>query len=464
MLKFRLRWWMWIFLAVLLLAGAATSVHISGRLRLEAVLAEVRARGLPVTPSELVASAPAVDSDRQRRLGRFVFGNLSWGDRVPTMPFMNLAEQRVSQQDCEQLAVMLRAGTAMTTEVGAILDEGPVMLSLLGYCERDPAKLRRLSLAEAAAQAIPSLLNTRALANWWATQACQAADPEPHLHRLDQWVSALGRPGSLIDAMIAIAIGRTRDDVHLWLAVRGRLPAARLAIWLDEAPEHCRWLADGYAAERAWFWDLLARSASLLAPAFGMGDDSLPERLLLGLRIWPLHGYDCASGLAALTNCELRLRRLPPMPEFPMPWNLPRPLTDVAMPHLEESIVTACEAENGHRLSRLAAIIAVHHRRHGILPVLADLPADLLAGRGPDLPPLRYETFPPHRFRIGIDPAGPLPPSVPAGRWSDRFYASAIGTPPSTNAVGTPRRWSLELDLDAILIPPPERPTKPGKP
>lgn len=442
-----MRWWMWLGLAALLLVCAVAAVRIGGMRRLDAALATVAAAGLPVDTIGYIALAPPVDADRQRRIGRYMLWNAPrWGDEWPTMPFSSLAELRLSKHDRERLERKLAAGRTACAEVGAILDEGPVVLSLYGFCERDPARLRRMDLATVAAMPLPSLLHTRDYVNWWAQQACLAEDPESHLHRLDQLLQGMDHPGSLIDAMIAIACTALRDDAHLWLATRGRLPEVRLQRWLAEVPAHRRWCADGLASERTLFWGPIARLPPLPDPAV-----DFTWRIALE---WPTIGYQCAYAAEHLANQELRLRGRPGIGAVPPPFGFAGTMSAIMLPNLDESAITAIQGENRHRRMRLAGVIAMHHRSTGSLPTAEDLPAALRAGIDAELPPQRYLPIAPHRFRLDLDPAGPLPASVPPARVAGGPAASG---PTAKAPAANSQAWSLEIDLDAILVPPPEK-------
>lgn len=443
-----LRWWMWVLLAILIVLAVVIAVRAAGYARLDSTRGAIRDLGLPVTAGEAVAGAPPVDEDRQLRLGRFALHAPPWGEGLRNLPFSRLDGHEPAGKARETLDAALRDGAAMAADLGAVLDSGPVLVSVLGYCPRDPALLERVTLDQANALAMPSLAAVRAYANWWALSACRDADPLPHLHRLDQWRAALAHPASMIDAMIAVAVAGIRDDAYLWLASRGRLDAARLDGWIREDRVQRTWCADALGFERCWFWGPLAEAPVASVTAAGLTAGGI----LSGIMIWPLQGYDCAYGVAMMANAELGLRGRPRIDVPAMPLGLAGTLSAVALPSLDRYIVAAAEAEQSHRMRRLSALIAARHHATGSLPAAADLPPELLAGHGPDLPPLRYEAFPPHRFRIGIDPAGPLPPAIPAASWAEPGYASTSGSPATTTPAAG-RIWSVEADLAAIQAP-----------
>ncbi len=455
-----LRWWFWLLIVVVLAISALVAVHIAGMRRLDDLQVELRGLGYATTMEEFVAAAPPVDRDRQDRFRRIMESRVPWMEDISyARPANTLSEQRHLPKDIERRDRGLRDGAADMQAITAIFDEGPVEVSMFGWCERDPAKLRNISLSTAAATPLPNLLAVRAFANWWSVRACLDSDPEPHLRNLDRLVASMNRPGVLIDAMIVVAVSSIRDQTYLWLATRGRLTDARLHDWSVEEPRHLAWCAAGFTGERSVFHEPFSRMVWDFSALTGSPGGMISDAWLF-LRLWPTQGHECAYGISSLAGVEGRLLGRPAPAIREMPFGYRGMFIAVVMPNLFESVTTAAEAANQHRMNRLAAVIALHHERTGALPVLNNLPATL----GPDLPPLLYETFPPHRFRLGIDPKGPLPPSVPADRWTSKDYASAIGLPPVKQAQSPNRRWSMELDLAAILVPPPEPKPRVAKP
>jgi hypothetical protein len=461
----RIRWWWWLIAIVLLVATALIAVRIGGQRRLEATQAELRAAGFAVTPVELVAQAPPVDVDRQNRLWRLVgWPAPGWMDEHQRVPISRtLAEPPpMAPADVDRLDRVLAAAAPDLDELDRIFAEGPVLLSGLGWVERDPTRLASVDIATIAATRIPNLLAVRALCQVSAHRAVAAADPEADLRRLDAILDAQRHPAVLIDGFIAIAASAIRDQAHAWLALRGRLPAERLAAWAAETPPQRQFAAAGMAGERCLFQEPLGR----LHWGFGglSGSTRLFSECVWFVRVWPTQGYEIACMQAAAARAQATLTDQPQPSEQHMPFAAMGPLMELGMMNTTESMVTACEAANRHRLVRAIALIAQAYRRTGRLP--AELPPGMDAGTlAPDLPALRYEIFPPARVRVGIDPAGPLPPSVPADRWKPG-YGSSIGGPPRNLPVSPDsERWSLEIDLDAILVPPPApAPRKPKPP
>ncbi len=463
---FRIRWWMWVVAGILLLLCLAIAVRIHGTIAFAETQAELKRMGFATTMEEFVAAGPGADADRQERLRRLMLSKAGWIDDIATaMPANDLQERRIPSSDLAKRDLAVRNGGADMAAVAAILAEGPVELSLFGWCERDPAKLRSIDVATAVATPLPHLLPCRAWANWWSIRACLDPDPEPHLQNLDRLVTAMGHPGTLIDAMIAMACSAIRDQAHLWLATRGRLPVARLQAWAAESPEHRIWCASGWAGERCVFQEPLSRLhwgfASLAGASGNPWDDAWAF-----VRMWPIQGHDsafCASSLA-VSEATLLGKPLPTIRQ--PPFAIMGLVATITLPNLTECGVTAIESANGHRLARCAAAVAEAYRRTGSLPEV--IPAFASAAAiDANAPALLYERLSPSRFRIGIDPTGPLPPAIPTDRWLSKGYASTIGSPPAAPAALMGRgggRWSGEIDLDAILIPPPEKPAKAKKP
>ena len=175
---------------------------------------------------------------------------------------------------------------------------------------------------------------------------------------------------------------------------------------------------------------------------------------------FPFEYHDVTHGLSTYAGAEARLLGKPEPPTKLMPFGVSGNLSDSVWRNSSAFIATTIETSYGHRLSCVAGTIAVRYRSGAGLPtdaaaLVALLPATALDARDADDPALRYERLTPSRFRIGLDPAGPLPPMIPADRWGPG-YASTIGTPSSTKAADV-RCWSIEIDLDAILIPPPPK-------
>jgi hypothetical protein len=457
---FRIRWWMWVIAGVLVIATAIIALRIGGSTAYKTCQHELRLQGYATTMEELVARGPNVDADRQDRLYRLMDAKAGWlGDISTALPFSALQEARHTTADLAKRDRALADGLTTVSAISAVLAEGPVELSVFGWCERDPAKLRRINVNTAAATRLPNLLTMRALTNWWSIHACLDADPASSVASLDTLMRGLDHPGTLIDAMIGIACRSIRDQTYLWLSTRGRLSDAQLRTWAAEPPKSRIYCASGYAGERCIFQEPLSRMSWRYSDIFGTPSGILSNALLF-VQIWPMQGHEAAYCTSAIAACEAELLGQPAPPQHPMPFNYTGPMASIAMPNLQEASITATEADTRHRIMRCAGLVAGAYRRTGSLP--ETLPAAApAASTDPNLPPLAYERLSSCRFRIGVDPAAPRPPIMPLDRWTPTVLAPLIGSPADTKAASDIRvRWSLEIDLDAILIPPPEQPAK----
>lgn len=456
---FRMRWWMWTLGIAAVVASAGIALRLHGQAQLDGTQAAVAAIGLAPDLTAWVAASPPVDRERQLRVQRLLQGIGSWPDKPGHQPFTDLQEQRLRPADIAARDAMLTAGRPDAQAMAALLREGPVLISLLGFINRDPAWLAHPPALELCDERLyPDLMACRGLAGWWAAAACLADDPTADLHHLRVFAAALDRPGSLIDAMIAIAVTAMQDQTCLHLATRGRLSGPEAQAWLEADPDHLRWIADGFAGERCCnvayagmdmddFHDIGYR-ASGYAPTWLDRVQSLPY--------WCLMPYDHASTISQLAGVEAGLRGLSPPPAVGAPFGM-RGIAAIMIPNLLESAVTACEASYLARLHRVAAILALRQHAGQSLPadlpaLTACIPARLLDRRDADHPAVGYERLAPNRFRIGL--CGGPPPRA-AGRWGPG-QASDMGGPASPKAWAR-TRWSLEIDLAAILVPPHER-------
>lgn len=458
-----MRWWVWPLLVILLAAAAMIAIRAHGWTRWQSVQRDLVTLGMPTTAGEFIVAMPPVDRGRQERLGRALRAVGGWCEWRAGLPFEDLREGAYPPDSAESLRQVLRDGEADIAAIAAILGEGPVQLTLGGWIERDPAAVERMTPADLATLRFPSLLASRACAAWWAAAAWMAEDPAPHLQRLRTWLDGLDRPCLLLDVTTAIAVADLRDSIHLWLATRGRLAGSDLESWIVEQPVQLRWGADGLAGERCLSWEPQMRSGPL---AVAMGgplawSDDLTDRM-------DVRRYHQGAWVTAeLARLETGLRGAPPPPAFRhVPFGLGGS-TDGLAPNLMSTVVAVVEADYRHRLVRLAGLLAARHRAGRGLPaettaLEAILPTAILDARSALQPAIRYQRLSPSRFRIGLDPTLPPPPLIAAERWT-ADYGTAIGKPASAETVRD-LHWSLEIDLDAILIPLPEPVVFPGGP
>ncbi len=470
---FRLRWWMWLAAALLIVASLALGLRVQGFRAFARVQADIAAAGLPTDPVQLVAGYPSVDADRQRRwlaIERRVraWPDLNAGSHLTYTP----AEQAPDPRAEANAVAFLAAGAADADAIAALLDEGPVLVSFAGFVTRDEHTLRTGSFDQIwGPDSVPNLLSTRWLAMHAALRALRETDPAPGLHRLRQLETALSTPGCLIDEMIGIAITTIADATRLRLAVRGRLPANEMHAWLSRSDHWRSRMAAAWTGERSIMWPLTVRQGLAGSGLMGGGSPSAWEwvhGVWGGARWWCFVGWECAVGASQQANIELGLRGQTPITEVDIPLGLSPVLAGIVIPNLQESLVTSVESAYGSRLRRVLAAIAMAYRQgtpvppdaSGLDPALAPL---LAAGATADEPAIVYERLGPSRLRVGLDPTATRPPLVPASRWT-ADYGTRIGQPASTKPWEDRGRWSLEIDLDAILVPPPPpkpRATKP---
>lgn len=451
--SFRMRWWMWIIAVLLVLLSAAIAIRIQGFHTLQEMQRLLRDAGQPADPRAFAMAAPPVDTVRQDELRRILQRRMPWADEASRLwSSGDLREPRPDPAHAGRVAALLRAGTSDTGDLFTLMDRGPLLVSAFGWLPRDPAVLATMSAEQANTIYCPNLLTCRAMAHWLALSATTASDPAPALARLATWRSSMRRPAILIDSMIVIAIDRIADETHLWLAVRGRLPPAQLARWLAEPADQRSLSADGFAGDRCLFWEPYSRlgiDGGITSLAYSVSADW--QAALLGIAAWPLQGHDCARGFAVLSEGERWLRGAGPMLPMPSgPFGIQGPLARIALPNTASITGIGWDGEIRHRLARAAGRIAAEARSGHDLPSAVALPGGAL----PDDPPLAYERLGPTRFRVGVDPTLALPAgvlSLPIG--------SDTGKPASRESARV-LSHSIEIDLDAVLIPPPEKPAK----
>lgn len=439
---------MWLIAAALVLLSAAIAVRIQGFQELREMQRVLRAAGRPADPVAWVASAPPADPARQDELRRILQRRMPWSDEAARLwSCGDLCEPRPDPARGGRIAAVLRDGAGDANDLWALMDRGPLLVSAFGWLPRDAAALQRLSAEEAAATYCPNLLTCRAVTHWLALQATTAADPAPSLDRLAAWRACLRHPAILIDSMVAVAIDRIVDETHLWLAVRGRLPPAQLQRWLAEPPDQRRLCADGCAGERCLFWETWSRmgiETGVAALAWSVSAGW--QASALGIAAWPLLGHDCARGFAAMTSAERWLRGAGPVMQADGgPFGIQGPFARIGLASTESIIGIGWTGEVQHRLARAAGGIAVRFRIDRELPATLDLPGD---------PPLVYERLAASRFRVGVDPALALPAGSPS-----LSISSDTGKPASRRAALV-QQHAIEIDLDAVLVPPPDKPAK----
>lgn len=454
-------WWGWaVAVAVLLLCVAATALlshrqHGLGELR--TLVRDLQADGRGVVPADLIARAPAVDRARQARLWGLV-GNSGggWAGNLNVRTFGLDARCAMPKEIARRDAEVERILTASASDRQAwrkLYQEGPVVISAFGWLAEDIPDPADAGIAKTAAVRLSNLLAMRALATALATEAFRAGDPLPALADLDALVAAQQPVGSLIDAMILLAVCSIRDQAWLDAVSRGAEPGP----WIAQRSEFLPAVGEAFAAERMLFQGgmyqdiiagrslsglLMGSSGTTWKEAFGnwmsaqVAYVTLPSDTAFALRCSIQSEDLCRTGIDA-TGASMALLR--------DPWfRITHPTAAIIIPNFTESAITAVQAETSARRLRIASALIHVWRATGDLPAddaIADFPArDLLAPQRHG-PAILYQRLTPTRFRLWTDPATPPTDLLPAGR---------IDAPKPTSLPWCNRGWCTELDLSAL--------------
>ncbi len=450
-------WWGWLLIVLGVLGIALLSTALVIRQRgwheLNALTDRIRAEGRGLTPADLVAEAPEVDPARQERAWALVgstglypeMRTKTWG-MTALEPW--LKDPAKLTQDSAQLLLDSASCRQQWRELRA---EGPVVLSLLGWLKHDLPEPEKAGIAKMAACRIPNLMAMRQLANAFATEARLAPDPRSALAELDAVVGSCTPTGSLIDAMIAIAVSAIRDEAWLEAATRGIDPA----LWIVHQPEQRLAVLRSLRAERLSFgggfyqdlkrgnyppWEEFASSgtlprlvnlgASALYPVVAPRDMAFYER-------WMLASEDLCQTNSGATSAQLGAMLVEMQKNRWQYW-----ITAVGAPSCTESGICGTQAELNARRARLAALLAYALHQGTPLPAsAADLSPEAQALAAPTafIPGTQYLRLSPMRFRLWTDPKSPS---------TELFPASRISAPKPTKARFTHQSSSwLELDL-----------------
>nr|MBA3687053.1 hypothetical protein [Planctomycetota bacterium] len=250
----RLQWWEWA-VAIALLLGATLVCGIWGLIRhgdrlWQKTIADLAARGHPVSIAEYAATCPPVDRARQAAwsawCARGVSTNLfSHTATVPAWLASGAAELP------EKLAAELARSDGDFAAARLLLRDDALVIGLAGHVHEllddplDQARLERFT-----AERLTKLLEIRELANHLHLHALRDRGGVA-LDDLDRLQRALtAKPGCLIDAMIASSVHIIRDSAYLQLAVHRDLPPARMESWQGEPPLALRLVAEGLVGER----------------------------------------------------------------------------------------------------------------------------------------------------------------------------------------------------------------------
>ena len=449
------RWWMIAVAMVLVLILGALAVVLlqreDGKRRYQAQVAMEQAQGRVATVADYVSQSPPVDVSLQNAWAAWsslcangwvdpAYDRAAWDHWLvaggePPLAFVTTIRQR-------------RAGFQPAL---VILRQGGLILSTRGWAAADLPPGRR-SLMDISRVRMPNLLAVRDLATWLGYAAVVADDPGVHLDDLDALVTAMDRPGSVIDAMIALAIHAIRSRAYGDLALRDRLTDQRAAAWLSESPIALNLLADGIDGERALFLDA---SATWVEESTIFNLDLNPYINLSGqsgwstrVDIWRTCLDDCtriAQHNLHLTD-RLRGRRPDPLPDTS---SFQTKLGAYGRLHADwsHSGAVALNTDCGLRMARLAVRVLQLARQRGLPADQAALEA--IVGTRDFRPPgdqlhLRYEALGKDRFRITFDPASPLP------NFDDpRFRKKPTGT-----VASGPLRWESPWIIELPITRP----------
>jgi len=446
-MTFRPPLWLVVVLSLqALLISLVLSVRVASWQFLKRVETQIATAGLPTRPEELLTTDLVLDRGRQEQVRSLMADGTGGWPRVDLSQVFNL--QELSEETTAKLAKDRSLLDPAMRDLGHLLDAGPISFAALDLVEpqavRDhPQEVIRFDMP------IANLLTTRnamQAASWDARQ-----DPRLGRRRQDQRIKAWTHTHLVIDAMIAIALADLRDQTYVWLATRGRLPDDVARAWEAEAPPQVRWAAEGFAGERVLFWGVALRQQMMTVALMEFGSNAA-SRVSLALLSWPIMPADFANGMGTMAQTEARIRGLPPLPSSNLPLIEHGALTRVALANLEESVITAGLSSHSHRVRRLFGWIARYHARTQQLPDPTSLPQSLTAAT-PDCPALAMEALSAHRVRVGPVIGAPPPRLVPTSRWPDPNGGPLLGAPALRTAAKV-GRFSMEVDLEAILVPP----------
>jgi hypothetical protein len=455
--RFRIRWWHWLIASVLIVSSAAFVtgyvLRCQGRAAYQAVLAAERAAGHPGTIDAFIDALPPVDSAAQEAWFAWQeHANKIWTDPKYDSDAWDL--WLVGQGPRPALPVIETQRPDMLPAC-ELLRRGNVLLSARGWLAADCPPGKR-TLVYTSACRLPNLLACRTLADWLRHDAVLAADPSQSLADLDALVVAMRQPGSLIDAMIAIALEDIRAHTYLELALRGTLPEAARAAWLAEPVRFLPIVADGFASERVVFVDACAQWIDQLGP-FGASDLArgtiLATKFYTAPRLWATGHRDCAfmARIEAQFAARLRGERSDPLPA----WATLAPeagyLANLTIPNLWECPLSALTSDALQYEARLAVRLLL----------LPNIPADQIAAAtalgDPNIfaPPgdhlaLRYERLADDHFSLALDPAATVPTCLDAAEVSARV--AALSKPP-TSTVNKPLRWNRAAGMLEVTVP-----------
>lgn len=458
--RIRIRWWM-IAVATIVVLGLGTLavgvIRADGKRRYQAQVAAEQAQGRVATVADFVNQAPPVDRTLQRAWAAWstAHANASgWTDPQYDRAAWNhwLA---AGGEPPALIAATIEQRRADLDPALALLRRGGLVLSARGWAAAELPTGRR-TVHDVTRMPTPNLLAVRDLASWLGYAAVLAEDPAMHLADLDALRTALDQPGTLIDAMITIAIADIRNRAYVDVALRGGLTEQCAAAWLGERPRSLDLVAEGIDGERALFIDGTAawvgESTLFDLDRNGTLNHSGPSGWLSHLDIWVRGLNDCARMAEHHLHHADRLRGL--RPDAPLHSSSMQAklgaLGRLGMASLSQCSLTAREADAGERMARLALRVLMLARQSGLPPDHTALETAMgTAECRPvgDRLRLRYEPLGTDRFRITIDPASPLLDFDDPTRMKAR--SSAAGTPRAREILVWVRSRIIELPIPA---------------
>lgn len=460
--RWNLRWWHVAIIAFSILAAVWFSVETimrqSGLARYRAVQARLKAEGRPVCLNDLWALASPADRLVQESFKSWERSVVKSKDLFPN-DFQRWAAIVAGEQPLAEADRASLERARAEVETGCLLlRRGDLELNNLSGLESDlpPGPL---TVTDLYAFRGPTLLVMRGLAEHLRREAFLAEDPSQACADLDALHKALSRPVSLIDSMIVIACDHIRDRAMVELAQRQRLPRVWRDRWLAEESQCLAQVAAGYTGERCMFVDAcvngLRQGGEDLAGKFLYPEQEAPsvlQRLNGKMATW-LTGYaDCAIMATTISQIEDRLsgRSRAPIPEFSAIRKDLHSIGLIAMPNLLASSPFALEADAHQRLTRLAVRVILLAEQ-GPLPadgaeLLRRLENTKALDPGGDHLRLYYQRLAEDRFRLGVDPASPIPDFDAPGHMPARCRLS--GKPASKKPL-VMDRCEMELALPA---------------
>ena len=454
-------WWGWALCVVatllIMVLSAALIYRQTGMRELRAEVARLKAEGYGVFPADLVALAPDVDQNRQEHAWRLLGNNAVIWDypKVPIEGMMaHYKPSNVHQRDQETQRV-LTASESLRAEWRTQTNDGPVVTTILGWIRVDLPHPETAKISKMSSCRVSNLLAGRSLAQAFAAEARTSADPRAALQGLDSLVAAHDYHGTMIDAMVLIALARIRDDAWLEATLRDYDPQP----WIAHLPDVISRTTESLASERMSLGGAYAQNTlagknefSGIDPGMFIGFSSTSnwwERAqdwLSYKAIWFSAPHDATFYLQSVTTGEILGKTGNGDANAIMKQMIEKrrilPISSICVPNFVDALKTAVQTDGDARRMRLAAALVLDYRTNKkISASLNDLPSDYsvpISARA-WLPSLRYLPINETHFRLDYDPATPPTVLIPAG-------TLASPTKPFKGGYFSDR-WSLELDL-----------------